>query len=327
MASSAAPQQLRAGVSRVGIAMALTSSITFGSSGPMAKSLLETGWTAGGAVLVRLGGAAVLLTLAATLALRGTGWRLGAGSARALALYGVVAMAGTQLAFFNAVRTLDVGVALLLEFLAPVLLLAWTSVRTRTRPPLPTLGGAALTMVGLVFVLELTSAGSLDPVGVAWGLVAAVCLAGFFVLSERQDDSLPPLVMAAGGTAVGAAVIGAAGLVGVVPLSFATADTVLAGASVSWLVPAAWLVLVSTVVAYLSGIGAILRLGTRSASFLSLTEVLSAVLVAWLLLAELPGPSQLVGGVCIVAGIVVIQRDQRPTEPLPPPAVEAVHPV
>jgi drug/metabolite transporter (DMT)-like permease len=324
----ASTPQLRAGAPRVGIAMALVSSITFGSSGPMAKSLLETGWTAGGAVLVRLGGAAVLLTLAATLALRGTRWRLGAGSARALALYGVVAMAGTQLAFFNAVRTLDVGVALLLEFLAPVLLLAWTSVRTRTRPPLPTLAGAASTMVGLVFVLELTSAGSLDPVGVAWGLVAAVCLAGFFVLSERQDENLPPLVMAAGGTAVGAVVIGAAGLVGVVPLSFATGDTVLAGAAVSWLVPAVWLVLVSTVVAYLSGIGAILRLGTRAASFLSLTEVLSAVLVAWLVLAELPGPSQLLGGVCIVAGIVVIQRDQRPAEPLPPtPAVEAVHPV
>jgi drug/metabolite transporter (DMT)-like permease len=246
---------------------------------------------------------------------------LRAASVRALVTYGVVAMAGAQLAFFNAVRTLDVGVALLLEFLAPVLLLAWTALRTRVRPATSTLAGAALTMVGLAFVLELTGSASLDPFGVAWGLLAAVCLCVFFVLSSRQDDQLPPLVMAAGGTTV-------AGLVGIVPMGFATADTLLAGQSFAWFVPAAWLALVSTAAAYLTGIGAIHRLGTRSASFVALTEVLFAVLVAWIVLAELPGPSQLIGGICIVSGIVVIQRTERSAVPAEPTcAVEATHPV
>ncbi len=117
--------------------------------------------------------------------------------------------------------------------------------------------------------------------------------------------------MAAGGTAVGALVIAAAGVVGVVPLAFATTDTSLAGATVSWLVPAAWLVLVSTVAAYLAGIGAVVRLRVRTASFVALTEVLFAVLFAWLLLAELPGPAQLLGGLCIVTGIVVVRRTER----------------
>jgi drug/metabolite transporter (DMT)-like permease len=298
--------------------MALTSAATFGSSGPMGKALIETGWTAGAAVLVRLGGAAVVLCLAAAVVLRGR-LSLPAASVRTLLLYGVVAMAGAQLAFFNAVRTLDVGVALLLEFLAPVLLLAWTSVRTRTWPAGATVAGAAATLVGLALVLELTNAGSVDPIGVLWGLLAAVCLGAFFVLSERQDDGLPPLVMAAGGTAVGAVVIAVAGAVGVVPITFATDATVLAERSVSWLVPALWLVVVSTVAAYLAGIGAVLRLGVRSASFVALTEVLFAVLFAWALLAELPGPSQLLGGAFIVGGIVVIRRTERPApvEPLP----------
>ena len=312
---------------RVGLAMAIASAATFGSSGPMAKALLEAGWTAGSAVLVRLSGAAVLLSIAAAVVLRGR-VRLRSASVRTLVIYGVVAMAGTQLAFFNAVRTLDVGVALLLEFLAPVLLLVWSSLRTRTLPGVRTLSGAALTLVGLVFVLDLAGASTVDPAGVAWGLAAAVCLGGFFVLSERQDDDLPPLVMAAGGTAVGAVVIAIAGLVGVVPVGFTTTDTVLAGVEVSWVVPALWLVLVSTVAAYLSGIGAIVRLGTRSASFTALTEVLFAVLVAWLLLAELPGLSQLAGGVCIIVGIVVIQRGERvdaPAGPVPP--VEITHPI
>ncbi|MEX2619862.1 MAG: EamA family transporter [Egibacteraceae bacterium] len=239
---------------------------------------------------------------------------------RTVVLYGVVAMAGVQLGFFNAVRTLDVGVALLIEYLAPVLLLAWTSLRQRALPGIPTLLGAALTLVGLAFVLELTGQASLDPVGVAWALLAAVCLGAFFAISEQRDVDLPPLVMAAGGTAVGAVVIALAGAVGLVPLAFATSDTVLAGAPVSWVVPAGWLALVSTVAAYLSGIGGILRLGTRSASFVGLTEVLFAVLVAWALLAELPGPRQLIGGACILGGIVVIRRQERLGGPRPIPS-------
>jgi drug/metabolite transporter (DMT)-like permease len=300
----------RGGIARFGLLWALASAATFGTSGPMAKALIEVGWTAGAAVLVRLGGAAVILGIAVALSRRGRP-RLSAGSLRSLVLYGVVAIAGTQLAFFNAVRTLDVGVALLLEFLAPVLLLAWTSLRARTLPRLATLVGAGLTLVGLVFVLDLTGASGVDPIGVAWGLLAAVCLGGFFVLSARQDDRLPPLVMAAGGTAVGAVVVGLAGLAGVVPLRFAASDILLADRSVTWLAAAAWLVVVSTVIAYLMGIGAVVRLGARAASFVALTEVLFAVLVAWVLLAELPGPMQLVGGLCIILGIVVIQRTER----------------
>ena len=303
---------------RSGLVFATVSAAAFGSSGPMAKALLETGWTAGAAVLVRLGGAAVLLGFAVLITARRRA-RLDRGAVGAIVVYGVVAMAGVQLAFFNAVRTLDVGVALLLEYLAPVLLLGWTSVRMRHRPPTATLIGAALTLVGLAFVLDLTGGGRVDPIGVAWGLVAAVCLASYFALSARAHDRLPPLVMAAGGTAVGAVVIAVAGLVGLVPLAATRSVTELAGSDVSWVVPALWLVVVSTVAAYLTGIVGVVRLGSRTASFVSLSEVLFAVVVAWLLLAELPGPLQLVGGALILIGIVVVQR----TELGPPPASTA----
>jgi drug/metabolite transporter (DMT)-like permease len=308
---------------RVGLVLATTSAAAFGSSGPMGKALLEAGWTAGAAVLVRLGGAAVLLVVVALVRYRGR-LPLTRRSAGTLAVYGIVAMAGVQLAFFNAVRTLDVGVALLLEYLAPVLLLAWTSVRSRTLPRTATLVGAGLTLVGLVLVLDLTGAGSVDPVGVAWGLVAAGCLSGYFALSARRDDGLPPLLMAAGGTAVGAVVLALAGVIGVVPLRASAATATLAGAPVSWALPAAWLVLVATAAAYLTGIGGVVRLGARTASFVSLTEVLFAVLTAWLLLAELPGLLQLAGGLTILVGIVVIQRTERGTAP--PPRTDEVLP-
>lgn len=307
-------------MARVGTVMALGSSAAFSSSGPMAKALLESGWSPGAVVLVRLGGAAVVLTAAAAIALRGRG-RPDRQALRTIAVYGVVAMAGVQLAFFNAVRTLDVAVALMIEYLAPVLLLGWTALRGRALPPQATLLGALLAVLGLALVLDLSGSASLDPAGVAWALVAAVCLGSYFVISERRDTGLPSLAMAAGGTAVGAGVIALAGAAGVVPLELAATDALLAGRAVSWLVPAAWLALVSTVAAYLSGIGGIVRLGTRTGSFLGLTEVLFAVLVSWALLGELPRPVQLVGGACILAGVALVRRQDRQTRSAQPAQV------
>lgn len=307
---------------RVGTVMALTSAAAFGSSGPMAKALLETGWTVGAIVLVRLGGGALVLALMAAV-MRPGRWRPTAPAVRTLVLYGVIAMAGCQLAFFYAVRTLDVGVALMIEYLAPVFLLGWASVRTRTMPRSATLVGAGLTLVGLAFVLDIGGASSLDPMGVMWALIAAGCLGGYFVLSAKQDDDLPPLVIAAGGTAVGGVVLAIAGAVGVVPVAFTAADAALAGYNVNWIVPAAWLALVTVVFSYLTGIGGMVRLGSRVGSFLALTEVMFAVLVAWVLLGELPGPIQLVGGALILAGIVLIRRAETAVEiPAPAPVLE-----
>jgi drug/metabolite transporter (DMT)-like permease len=301
----------RPGTVASGLSLALLSAATFGSSGVGAKALIASGWTAGGAVLVRLGGAAVVLVLVGTVVYRGR-WPRRPGAARTLFIYGAVAMAGTQFAYFNAVRTLDVGVAILIEFLAPVLLLGWTALRTRTLPAAATLAGAAVALTGLVLVIDPRGAGPLDPVGVLWGLAAAMGLSAFFVLSSRDSSGLPALVMAAGGTTVGASLIGIAGLVGLIPVRMTTERTMLAGYEVAWYLPALWLVLVATVIAYLTGIGAISRLGTRVASFVGLTEVLAAILIAWLVLSELPGMTQLLGGILILTGIVIVQqREQR----------------
>jgi len=295
-----------------GLGLALLSAASFGSSGVGAKALIEAGWTPGGAVLARLGGGAVVL-LAVSAVVYGRRWPLGPGSVRVLVIYGAAAMAGTQFFYFNAVRTLDVGVALLIEFLAPVLLLAWTAARTRTLPARLTLVGAAAALAGLALVIDPRGAGPIDPVGVAWALGAAVGLSTFFVLSSRDSSGLPALVMATGGTLVGAVLIGVAGLTGLIPVRMTTERAVLAGSEVAWWVAALWLVLVATVIAYLTGIGAITRLGSRVASFVGLTEVLAAVLIAWVILSELPGAAQFIGGILILAGIVLVQREKGPT--------------
>ncbi len=292
-----------------GILVALASSAVFGLSGSFAKSLLETGWTSAGAVAVRMLGAGLVLAVPTAIVLRGR-WSQVRRNWRTIVLFGFIGVAGCQFFYFNAVERLSVGVALLLEFLAPVLMVLWLWAATRRRPGLRTVLGALAAVAGLVLVLDLGGSTRIDPVGVLWGLAAAVCLAMYFFITAKQNESLPPLVLATGGMFVGGATIAVLGLAGVLPMEFSTADVELGSWRTQWWLPVAGLVLFSTVLAYVTGIIAARALGARVASFVSLTEVLFAVLWAWLLLAELPRPVQLAGGALIVAGVVLVRSDE-----------------
>ncbi|SDT39499.1 Threonine/homoserine efflux transporter RhtA [Friedmanniella luteola] len=296
-----------------GLAIALLSAASFGLSGSLARSLLDLGWTPAAVVAVRITGAFVLLLVPCLVLLRRTGLPSLRQTGR-MAVYGVVAVALAQLCYFSAVQYLSVGVALLLEYLAPVLLIFWHWARSGRRPAGSVFGGAALALLGLVFVLDLRSGVTLDPVGVAWGLGAAVCLCAYFVLSETggRHGTVPPLLLTTVGTGVGGAVILAAAGIGLLPLAARTGSTVLAGAEVGWWLPVVLLVGVTAVLAYLTGIVAVRRLGSSVASFVSLAEVLFAVAFAVVLLAQQPSPGQLVGGALVLAGIGVVQRGARP---------------
>jgi drug/metabolite transporter (DMT)-like permease len=292
-----------------GLSLALLSAATFATSGSFAGSLLAAGWTPLAAVTVRVVVAAVVLTVPALLALRGHGARLRRGAGTTL-VYGVAAVAGAQLCYFNAVEHLSVAVALLLEYSGTLLVVGWLWLRHGHRPRRFTVLGSVAAVAGLALVLNLLGNVHLDPVGVLWGLGAAVGLAIYFVLSAGTDDPLPPLVVAWGGLAVGSVALGAAAALGALPLHAPRTDVVLLDTEVSWLVPVLGLSLVAAVVAYLSGIAGARLLGAKVASFVGLTEVLFAVLFAWLLLHQALTAPQLAGGLLVVVGIALVQLDQ-----------------
>ncbi|GAA4727268.1 hypothetical protein GCM10025782_27300 [Pedococcus ginsenosidimutans] len=289
----------------VGLWLALASAATFGSSGPFAKSLLVEGWSSGAIVLLRVTGASLVLAVPTVLALRGR-WSLVREHLRTVLAYGAVAVAGCQVAYFYAVQRLDVGVALLLEYLGVVLVVLVVWVRTRRAPSALTGLGIVLALAGLVLVLDLGGAVRPDLVGVGWGLVAAAGLATFFVLAA-EDSHLPPVALAGLGMGAGALVLAVLGLVGVLPMRFVATDVTLLGGRAPWWAAVGELALVAAAAAYLLGVTAARILGSTVASFVGLTEVLFAVLFAWLLLGELPGLVQLLGGVGIVAGVVAVR--------------------
>lgn len=291
-----------------GLGYALVSAAAFATSGAFAKSLLSSGWSPGAAVTVRIGGSALVLAVPALLALRSAGGL----DRRRLALlisYGVVAIAGCQACYFAAIRYLTPGVALLLEYLAPVLLVGWTWVRHGRRPGSRRLAGMGVCAAGLLLVLDILGSAPPDPRGVGFALTAAVCLAGYFAMSSRTDSGMSPVVMTGGGLVVGAVTLAAVGRTGILPLSTSDRPALLAGATVPWWLPVTGLVLVSTVGAFLTGILATRRLGATSASFVGLTEVVFTVLWTAFLLTDVPTGSQVLGGLILLVGVTVVQAD------------------
>jgi drug/metabolite transporter (DMT)-like permease len=318
VAHGAAPSRLGAG-----LAFALVSATTFGMSGSLARGLLDAGWSAPAAVTARIGIAALVLVVPGALALRGR-WHLLGRNAGLVAAYGIAAVAGAQLCYFYAVTYLQVSVALLIEYTAPVAVVVWLWLRHGHRPHRLTVLGAAIAAAGLALVLDVVSGADLNVVGVAWGLGAMVGAATYFVISADEDNGLPGISLAAGGLVVGGAVLGVAGLLGLLPMQVTTAPVSYRGVEVAWWLPVVALGLVTAAVAYVTGIAAGRRLGSRLASFVALTEVLMAVVFAWLLLGELPRPLQLAGGVLVLAGVVVVKLGEGASSPVVEPLPEPV---
>ncbi|CAA9316790.1 MAG: hypothetical protein AVDCRST_MAG24-129, partial [uncultured Nocardioidaceae bacterium] len=289
-----------------GLGFALVSALSFGLAGPLARGLLESGWSPGAIVLVRVGLATLVVLPAGFLALRGR-WDLLRSNAGLVLTFGLLAVAGAQFFYFSAVSHMQVGPALMIEYTAPAAVVLWLWLRHGERPGAVTLTGAGLAALGLVLVLDLASGADLDLTGVLWALGAMVGLAAYFLISADEGNGLPPLALAAGGLLVGTVALGALALTGLLPMQATSAAPTYADRSVSVWVPLLGLGLVSAALAFTTGIAASRRLGSRLASFVGLTEVIAGVGAAWLLLEELPGLVQLLGGLLILAGVVAVK--------------------
>jgi drug/metabolite transporter (DMT)-like permease len=303
---------------RLGLMFAVGSAFAFGCSGPFAKALMEAGWSPTAAVTARLAGGALLMVVFATI-VKPDWFREALQHSKTVIAYGLIPIAGAQLCYFNAVAHLSVGVALLLEYTAPILVVGWLWATTRRRPSSLTLTGVALAIAGIMLVLGVFETGGfsgahINLIGVGWALAAAVCAACYFMMSSTvtaDGDGLNSITLATAGLVVGAAAVAAIGATGVMPLTFTTTDAVVAGWTTSWLVPVIALALIPTAIAYLVGIMGIARLQPRFASLVGLSEVMFAVLAAWVLLGEAITAIQAIGGVVVLGGLALARQGDR----------------
>nr|WP_206692882.1 EamA family transporter [Microbacterium paulum] len=302
-----APVRGRARHRAGGIVIAVVSALAFSSSGPLVKPLLEAGWSLSAALLVRMGLAGLILSPALVRAIARERsflrryWR-------SLLAFGVIPVAGCQLMFFSAMQRMPVAVALLIQYLAPVLLVGFVWLRTRRAPSRLVLIGSAVAVVGLVLVVDVSGA-RFDLLGTLLALGAAVTVCVYFTMSERTGDDLPPLALASGGLLVGALVMAAVAAVGAIPFAAPAVTVTFRGVDVPGILPILWVGGVATTLGYALGVMAVPRIGSRLASFIGLSEVLFALGFAWLLLGETPAPIQFVGGAVLLAGVVLVRVD------------------
>ena len=286
-------------------------------AGALARPLLDAGWSPGAIVLIRIALGALIVVPFGIRSLR-SDWSPVRRNARLILMYGVLAVAGAQFCYFSAVAYMQVAPALLIEYTAPVAVVVWLWLRHAQRPGLVTLAGGAVCALGLILVLDLFSGAGLSVAGVLWALAAMIGLAAYFVLGADDSTGLPPLALAAGGLVVGAVVLGAFGLVGLMPVRATSVAVTYAGTDFAWWVPLALLGLVSAAISYVTGIAAARQLGSRLASFVALSEVVCAVAWAWLLLGELPNAMQLGGGALVLIGVVGVKLGEPAAEHMEP---------
>ncbi|WP_323741100.1 DMT family transporter [Microbacterium sp. VKM Ac-2870] len=290
-----------------GIALAVTSALAFSSSGPLVKPLLEAGWSLSAALLVRMGLAGLILSPALIGAVRrerGFVRRHGL----ALAAFGLIPVAGCQLLFFSAMQRMPVAVALLIQYLAPVMLVGFVWLRTRRAPSPLVIAGSIVAITGLVLVVDVAGA-RFDLLGTLLALGAAVCVCVYFVMSERTGGDLPPLALASGGLLCGAVFMGALAVTGALPLAAPAVTVTFRGVEVPGILALLWVAGIGTTLGYAFGVIAVPRIGSRLASFIGLSEVLFALGFAWLLLGETPSPVQIIGGVVLLAGVILVRVD------------------
>jgi drug/metabolite transporter (DMT)-like permease len=265
-------------------------------------------------VTVRALTGGIVLAPVAVVLLRGRWSTLWRGRWRVLGM-ALIGVAGTQLVYFAAIQRIPVSTGILLEYLAPLLLVAFVWARTRRMPKRVVLIGSVVAVAGLIMVVSPDGGGAIDPLGLVLAIVAMVGCAAFYVIAARPSDGLPPVALAAAGLLVGGLALAAVSAAGLVPFRVTFADVQLFGEPTAWWVPLLVIGVFATAVAYAASITATELLGSRLASFAGLLEVVAATFYAWLLLGEKLGLLQLLGGALILVGIGFVRSEKSDALP------------
>ncbi|WP_051164992.1 EamA family transporter [Nocardia testacea] len=287
-------------------ALSSLSWVLFASSGSLAAAVMAAGWSPAAVTSVRLAAAAALLAPVVAVS-RPWALRFGRADLWLLFGYGVLGVGGVQLLFFAAVARIPVGVAMILVNVAPSLVALWVRVVRGIRLPRLVWMGIALASAGSVLVAQVWRDSGLDLLGVAAGLGAALCSAGYFLLGEHGARRHDPAGLTATGLAIGAVLVAVIAPPWTLPSDPLTGVAVLGGLRVPvWTVLLA-LAIVGTVLPYLAGLRALRDLPVALAGVLALLEPVVAAALAWLLLGQALGPAQLAGAAIVLSGAVLVQ--------------------
>lgn len=296
----------------VGYALVLAAVLLWAFNGVLAKVVVN----AGGLSALRLaevrGTGAALLLFGAVAVLRPASLRVSRREAGFLALFGVFGLAFVHFFYFVAISHLDIGIALVIQYLAPVLIALWARFFVREPVRRRLWVALALSLTGLSLVVELWGGGSLNGKGVAASLAAAVAYALYILMADhRLQRGRDAFSLLAWGFVFAAVFWAIAQPWWSFPAETLTADTSLLGRLEDVQAPVwalvAYIVVFGTIVPFLLMVSALHYVSPARATIVAMAEPVMAGLVAWAWLREELEPGQIVGGIFVLAGIVLAQ--------------------
>jgi drug/metabolite transporter (DMT)-like permease len=298
----------------VGVGMYLLAAFLFALNGVIAKDALNTGFDP--MHLTQLRNAGAMVVLVAFVAIRHRDrFRIRKSELLFLITYGVVAFTLVQFLYFLTISRLQVGIGTLLAFLAPVMVALWMRFARRTAVDNRVWAAIALTLVGLALVAQVWQGFSLDPLGVAAGLLCAVALAAYWLLGERGQEHRDAVSLTMWGfifATAAWAVIAPWWTFPFTDLTVIAAPLLPSGPGLPVWSLMVWGVLLGTVAPFLLVLGSLRRIGAQRAGIVGTTEPLWAALIGLALLGETFTVTQGIGGLAVLAGVVVAETARRP---------------
>jgi drug/metabolite transporter (DMT)-like permease len=305
----------------VGYALTLAAAAFFAVNGTISTLALDAKIEPTRLTALRCTGAALVLVLVLAVVsprrLRIT-WR----EVPFLAVFGVVGVALTQYLYYVAIGLMPVGIALVFEMTAPVFiaLYVWLVRHEKVRSRL--WAALLLSLSGLVLVAEVwQDGGSLKPLGVGAALVAALCLATYYLLGERGTVTRDPVTLTTWSFVAAAVFWSVAApwwqfdvdlVTKRVPVSIGSVELPLG-------VLIAWIVVFGAIVPFWLSIAGLRHLPPTAAGLVATIEPVFASIVAWLWLEQVLSGWQIAGGLVVLTGIALAQtaRAEPVLAPLP----------
>jgi drug/metabolite transporter (DMT)-like permease len=221
----------------------------------------------------------------------------------ALALLGVVGLAGVHATYFLAIDRLEIGPAVTIQYLAPLLLLVWLRVVHGRRLAAGLWGAVALSAIGCFLVVRAYDPGSLDALGVAAAFGAMVTFAIYMVGSERAGHTLEPVTTLF--WAFGFATLFWTVVLPWWSFPFGELD------SAANALLAAGVVVVGTLLPFICMVSALRHVPAPRAAVVATLEPVLAGVFAWILLDEGLAAVQIAGGALVVVAVAWVQA-RRP---------------
>jgi drug/metabolite transporter (DMT)-like permease len=297
----------------LGYFMVAVAATLFAVNGTVSKVILSSGISADELTEVRCAGALLgLVALAAVT--RPASLHISAKELPLLLALGVVGLALVQWSYFFAIARLEIGIALLIQFIGPILVALWARFvfgeRVRQRIWL----ALALALAGLTLIVQIWHGGRYNGAGIAAAVVAAITYAAYILLAERGVRRRDPISLSAWGFLFATLFWSVLAPWWDFPSERVDDDVSLLGHLAStdlpvWLLML-WMIVLGTIVPFLLVVGALRHITATRAGITGMLEPVVAIVVAWAWLDESLEPVQLSGALLTLAGIGLAQTSR-----------------